>query len=80
VFIIPVFYVGTPNGAQSGCNTKDRKNEHPITPKLIIITTAYFKSTPYMMADERSCWHKATSCNVARLFALEENLHTCLML
>jgi hypothetical protein len=35
---------GTPNGAQSSHNTKDRNNRHPITPKLIIITT-YFKST-----------------------------------
>jgi hypothetical protein len=33
----------TPSGAQSSCNTKDRKNRHPITPKLIIMT--YFKST-----------------------------------
>jgi hypothetical protein len=35
---------GTPSGAQSGCNTQDRKNRHPITPK-VIITTTYFKST-----------------------------------
>jgi hypothetical protein len=35
---------GTPNGAQSGRKTYDRKNRHPITPKLII-TMTYFKST-----------------------------------
>jgi hypothetical protein len=37
---------GTPNGAKSGCNTKDRKNRHPITSKLIIIImTTYFKNS-----------------------------------
>jgi hypothetical protein len=35
---------GTPNGAQSRRNLKDRKNKHLLTPKLIIVTT-YFKST-----------------------------------
>jgi hypothetical protein len=35
---------GTPNGAQSGRNSKDRKNKYPIIPKLIIVTT-YLKST-----------------------------------
>jgi hypothetical protein len=34
---------GTPNGVQSGRNTKDRKNKHPIRTQLII--TTYFKST-----------------------------------
>jgi hypothetical protein len=37
---------GTPNGAQSGCNTKDRKSRHPVTPKLIIIIImTYLKNT-----------------------------------
>jgi hypothetical protein len=36
---------GTPNGAQRSRNTKDSKNRHPVTPKLIIITTTYIKST-----------------------------------
>lgn len=39
---------GTRNGAQRGRNTKDWKNEHPITPNLIIILIkkmTYFKST-----------------------------------
>jgi hypothetical protein len=35
---------GTPSGAQSCRNTGDRNNEHPVTPKLIIITTC-FKSS-----------------------------------
>jgi hypothetical protein len=35
---------GTPDGTQSGRNTKDKKNRHPIIPKLIIIKTTYFKS------------------------------------
>jgi hypothetical protein len=35
---------GTPNWAQSGRSTKDRKSKHPITSKLIIIA-AYLKST-----------------------------------
>jgi hypothetical protein len=35
---------GTSNGAQSGRNTRDRKNKHHITPKQII-TTTYIKST-----------------------------------
>jgi hypothetical protein len=39
------FFLRNPKGAQSGCNTKDRKNRHPVTPKLIIITTTYFKSS-----------------------------------
>jgi hypothetical protein len=43
---------GTPNGAQSGCNRKDRKNRHPVTPKLIIITITYFKSTTDKMDSE----------------------------
>jgi hypothetical protein len=33
----------TPNGAKSSHNTKDKKNRHPITSKLITMT--YFKST-----------------------------------
>jgi Ca2+/H+ antiporter len=35
---------GIPSGAHSGRNTKDRKNKHSMTPKIIIITT-YFKGT-----------------------------------
>jgi hypothetical protein len=40
-------FLRNPNGAQSGCNTKDRKNRHPVTPKLIIIIImmTYFKSS-----------------------------------
>jgi hypothetical protein len=49
----------TPNGAQSSCNTKDKKIKHPVTPKLIIIiiiiiiiiTMTYFKSTIWQNAQ-----------------------------
>jgi hypothetical protein len=34
------------SGTPSGHNTKDRKNRHPVTSKLLITTTTmYFKST-----------------------------------
>jgi hypothetical protein len=35
---------GTASGAKGGRNTKDRKNRHSVTPKLIT-TSPYFKGT-----------------------------------
>jgi hypothetical protein len=61
---------GTLSGAESGHNTKDRKNKHSITSKLIIIiimTTTYFKNAIDKVRCEldslKVCYLKMALCD-----------------